>query len=122
MTEKTTADLNTENDDNITANGANSNTGANLNTLLENIIDSMVNKLSDKTDMITESIRVGSEVLTATSNIVISFSSVLPSANYQVFLLDIAGDVTAVHDKVAASFQVDSGGTGTISWIAILDL
>lgn len=47
MASKTTAQLKAEKNLNITSNGTNSNTGANHNAFLENLLDSIVNKTTD---------------------------------------------------------------------------
>ncbi len=124
MAAKTTAQLTTDISNNIAANGSNAITGAVLATLLQDMVDSDVNKSTDSNDLATNAYRRGPKTLTNTTNIQITFTTDMGTANYEVFFTDKSGvlvTATAPHDILSTGFQVDGSGNGTIQWLAIID-
>jgi len=124
MAQKTTAELTTENTNNIADNSSNSISPKDTRDLLQNIIDSMVNKSSDSSDLATNAYKQNNKALTNTNNIQITFATDFGTANYTVFFRDPSGVLavaTSPHDILSTGFQVDGTGVGTIDWLAIID-
>ena len=123
MAQKNTAALKTEKDANITSNGANTNTGANHNTFLENLLDSFVNKSTDALLTADNIYRCGSVAVVAGVQKTVTFSTVLSVNTYQVFITDNDSvGWEGITSKTTASFKITGLGTGNISYLVILDL
>lgn len=123
MASKTTAQLTTENTNNMADNGSNAIDAAANRTLLQNIIDSMVNKSSDATALATNAYKTNDKLLSNSNDIQITFGTAFPTALYKVFFYDPSGVLksTSPHDILTTGFQVDGSGAGTIEWLAITD-
>ncbi len=120
MAEKTTGELKNETDANITSNGVNSNTGANHNAILNNIIDSMVNKSSDLLLIVTNVYRSDLATIGTTST-QITFSTPLSSANYQISIQDPNGIGAEKPTNItAAGFKIKGLSAGDIIYFVIL--
>ena len=120
MAEKTTAQLKAFTDANITANGVNSNTGANANTLFNDLIDSLVNKDTDSLLIVTNVYRAAT-VAIGTSSTLVTFSTPLPSANYEIIIFDTNGIGTEKPtNELAASFKIKGLTSGDIIYLVIL--
>ena len=121
MALKTTAQLKAFADANIDTNGVNSITGALMNTMLTDIIDSMVNKSTDSGELATNIYRSGSKLLT-TSPTQITFSTALSSNSYRVVIEDPNGvGWENITDKQTTGFKITGLTAGTITFFAILN-
>lgn len=123
MTQKTTAQLTTDNDANINTNGVNAITGALHNTMNKDMIDSMLNKSTDTLLIVANVYRAGTKAIT-TAQTQITFSlPALASNNYQVMIIDSDGvgwgDIT---DKQTTGFKITGLSSGTIGWAVFLNL
>ena len=120
MAQKSTADLKAQTDANITSNGVNSNTGANHNTLLNDILDSIVNKDSDVLSIVTNVYRSKTEAITI-ADTQITFSTLLSSALYEIIIFDPDGvGFEKPTNKLATGFKIKGLSSGNIIYLAIL--
>ena len=90
MALKTKAQLKSFADANITTNGVNAITGALHNTMLTDLIDSLLNLQDDALSIVTNVYRSASVAITA-SETQITFSSALANNLYEVVINDPAG-------------------------------
>lgn len=119
--ERTTAQLKSFNDANITTNGVNSNTGANHNTMNNDMIDSLVNKSSDALSIVTNVYRSNTIAVT-TSQTQVTFSSALVSNNYEVVINDPDGvGWENITDKQTTGFKITGLSSGTLIYFVILN-
>ena len=120
MSQKTTAQLKAFNDANINTNGVNAITGALHNEMDEDIIDSMINKSTDALSIVTNVYRSNLATI-GTSSTQITFSSALPSANYQIVIVDPSGIGTEKPtNKLATGFKIKGLTAGDIIYFVIL--
>ena len=120
MSQKTTAELKAFADANIDTNGVNAITGSLHNTMLTNLIDSMVNKSTDSLSIVTNVYRSASAAITA-SETQITFSSALANNLYEVVINDPAGvGWENITDKQTTGFKITGLSSGTIIYFVIL--
>ena len=120
MAQKTTAELKTFADSNINTNGTNAITGALHNTMLNDLIDSMVNKSTDSLSIVTDVYRSAVATI-GTSSTLVTFSTPLSSANYEIIIFDTNGIGTEKPtNKLAASFKIKGLTPGDIIYLVIL--
>ncbi|KKN36706.1 hypothetical protein LCGC14_0770940 [marine sediment metagenome] len=120
MALKTTAQLKSEANSNINTNGVNAITGALHNAMLNNIIDSMVNKSTDALSIVTNVYRVATKTIGSTPT-QITFSSALPSVNYEIIIFDTNGiGWENITNKLATGFKITGLTAGDIIYLAIL--
>lgn len=120
MAVKTTSALKIFADSNINTNGVNAITGALHNTMLNDLIDSLVNKSTDVLSIVTNVYRAATESISSTPT-QITFSSDLPSANYEIIIFD--GEETGwenITDKLKSGFKITGLSTGNIIYLVIL--
>lgn len=121
MAVRTTAQLKTFLTANIDTNGVNAITGALLNTMLEDMIDSLLNKISDGTDLATAIYRSGSKAIT-TSQTQITFSSDIGTTSYRVIIEDPNGvGWENITDKQTTGFKITGLTDGTITFFVFLN-
>lgn len=120
MAVKTKTQLRAFNDANIDANGINAITGPIHNTMNKDIIDSMVNTVSDPLSIVTNVYRSESEAIT-TSETQITFSTPLASNLYQVVIFDPSGiGFEDINDEQTTGFKITGLSNGTIIYFVIL--
>lgn len=120
MAVKNKADLKSFADANINTNGVNSITGGLHNTMLTDLIDSMLNSVTDSLSIVTNVYRAAT-VAIGTSSTLVTFSSPLPSANYEIIIFDTNGLGTEKPtNKLAASFEIKGLTAGDIIYLVIL--
>ena len=120
MAVKNKADLKSFADANINTNGVNSITGGLHNTMLTDLIDSMLNSVTDSLSIVTNVYRAAT-VAIGTSSTLVTFSSPLPSANYEIIIFDTNGIGTEKPtNKLAASFKIKGLTAGDIIYLVIL--
>ena len=120
MSQKTTAELKTFADANINTNGVNAITGALHNTMLNDLIDSLVNKSTDSLSIVTNVYRSSSVAIT-TSETQITFSSALANNLYEVVINDPTGvGWENITDKQTTGFKITGLSNGTIIYFVIL--
>ena len=120
MSVKTKVQLKAFADANITSNGVNSNSGGDHNTMLTDLIDSMVNSVTDSLSIVTNVYRAAT-VTIGTSSTLVTFSSPMPSANYEIIIFDTNGIGTEKPtNKLAASFKIKGLTAGDIIYLVIL--
>lgn len=120
MAVKTKAQLKAFADANINSNGINSNDGGNHNTMLTDLIDSMLNTSDDALSIVTNVYRAATATI-GTSSTLVTFSSPLPSANYEIVIFDTNGIGTEKPtNKLAASFKIAGLTAGDIIYLVIL--
>ncbi len=120
MSQKTTAELKSEANTNINTNGTNAITGALHNAMLNNIIDSIVNKSTDSLSIVTNVYRAATEAIGSIPT-QITFSSALPSANYEIIIFDVNGiGFENITDKLATGFKITGLTAGNIIYLVIL--
>ena len=120
MAVKTKAQLKTFADANITSNGVNSNDGGDHNTMLTDLIDSMLNTSDDTLSIVTNVYRSASAAIT-TSVTQITFSTALPSNLYEISITDASGvGFEKITDKQATGFKITGLTNGTIIYFVIL--
>ena len=120
MTVKTKTQLKEFANSNITSNGVNSNSGGNHNTMLNDLIDSMVNSVSDSLSIVTNVYRADSVAIT-TSDTQITFSTPLSSNTYQIDIFDNLGiGFEEPFDKQTTGFKIKGFSNGTIGYFVIL--
>jgi len=120
MAIKTKAQLKAFNDANIDANGVNAITGPLHNTMNEDIIDSFVNVADDALSIVTNVYRSDLATIGTTSTQV-TFSSALPSANYQIVIVDPNGIGTEKPtNELATGFKIKGLTAGDIIYFVIL--
>lgn len=121
MAVKTTTELKAYLAANITTNGTNAITGAILNTMLVDMIDSLLNKISDATDLATKIYRAGEQAIT-TSPTQITFSSDIGTTSYRVIIADINGiGWENITDKQITGFKITGLTNGTINYFVFLN-
>ena len=121
MAQTTRADLIAFLDANIDTNGTNAITGAIMNTMLRNMIDSDVNIQSDGQVDATNLYRSGAQAITTTQTQV-TFSSDLANNNYEVFIIDPNGTGWEnITDKQVGGFKITGLSSGTIGFLVILN-
>lgn len=119
---KTTAELIAYVDANINTNGTNAITGAIMNTFLKDLINSIVNKLSDSGELATHIYRSGTKLLVKDTPVQITFSSTLSSASYRVIIEDPNGvGWENITDKLATGFKLTGLTAGTVTYFVILN-
>ena len=105
---------------NINTNGVNAITGALHNTMLNDLIDSMLNTSDDALSIVTNVYRSALATI-GTSSTLVTFSSPLPSANYEIIIFDTNGIGTEKPtNKLAASFKIKGITDGDIIYFVIL--
>ena len=105
---------------NINTNGVNAITGALHNTMLNDLIDSMLNTSDDALSIVTNVYRSALATI-GTSSTLVTFSSPLPSANYEIIIFDTNGIGTEKPtNKLAASFNIKGITDGDIIYFVIL--
>lgn len=120
MAVKSKSQLKAFNDANINTNGVNAITGANHNTMDEDIIDSMVNVVDDTLSIVTNVYRSDLATIGTTST-QITFSTALSSANYQIVIVDPNGIGTEKPtNKLATGFKIKGLTAGDIIYLVIL--
>ena len=120
MAVKTKAQLKAFADANINSNGVNSNSGGNHNTMLNDLIDSQLNTSDDALKIVTNVYR-SDLVAIGTTPTQVTFSSPLPSANYNIIITDPNGLGTEKPtNKLAASFKIKGLTAGEIIYLVIL--
>ena len=120
MSQKTTAELKTFADANINTNGVNAITGSLHNTMLNDLIDSLVNKSTDSLSIVTNVYRSASVAIT-TSETQITFSSALANNLYEVVINDPTGvGWENITDKQTTGFKITGLSSGTIIYFVIL--
>ena len=120
MAVRTKAQLKAFNDANINTNGVNAITGGLHNTMLTDLIDSMLNSVTDSLSIVTNVYRAAT-VAIGTSSTLVTFSSPLPSANYEIIIFDTNGIGTEKPtNKLAASFKIKGLTAGDIIYLVIL--
>jgi len=108
-------------DANIDTNGVNAITGAILNTMLRDMIESLLNKISDATDLATNIYRTGSEAIT-TSETQITFTSDIGTTSYRVVIEDLNGvGFENITDKQTTGFKITGLTNGTIDYFAFIN-
>lgn len=125
MANKTTAQLRAYKDANITSNGINSNTGANHNTFLEDLLDSIANRTTDATlfGLFTydtgRSYIIGQGVMYAT-NLYVCTTNTTGTWNSGHWLQLTFGQIDVRRDREAVTkggtdiaFSSDLGSSGT---------
>jgi len=122
MATKTRAQLKTFIDANINTNGANQNTGANVNTLLNDVVDGTLNLEDDSTSLALDIYRSASVAVVAGVLEVVVFSTVLSTVNYQIILMDPTGvGWENIVNITTAGFDFTPLGTGNITYMAIIN-
>lgn len=122
MAVRTTAQLKAFLTANINTNGVNAITGALLNTMLEDMIDSLLNKISDSTDIATAIYRSGTQVLVKDVEAQITFSSDIGTTSYRVIIADPNGVGTEnITDKQTTGFKITGLTNGTITFFVFLN-
>lgn len=120
MAVKNKADLKSFADANINTNGVNAITGGLHNTMLTDLIDSMLNSVTDSLSIVTNVYRAAT-VAIGTSSTLVTFSSPLLSANYEIIIFDTNGIGTEKPtNKLAASFKIKGLTAGDIIYLVIL--
>lgn len=120
MAVKNKADLKSFADANINTNGANAITGGLHNTMLTDLIDSMVNSVTDSLSIVTNVYRSNLATI-GTSSTQITFSTALSSANYQIVIVDPNGIGTEKPtNKLATGFKIKGLTSGDIIYLVIL--
>lgn len=120
MAVKTKAQLKLFADANITSNGVNSNAGADHNTMLNDLIDSLLNTTDDVLSIVTNVYRSASAAIT-TSQTQITFSTALLNNNYEVSIFDGNGvGFENITDKQTTGFKITGLTNGTIIYFVIL--
>ena len=120
MSQKTKAQLKDFANANINTNGVNAITGALHNQMLTDLIDSMINSVTDSLSIVTNVYRAAT-VAIGTSSTLVSFSSPLPSANYEIIIFDTNGIGTEKPtNKLASSFKIKGVTAGDIIYLVIL--
>ncbi len=120
MAQKDTAVLKAQADATINTNGANAITGALHNAMLNDIIDSMVNKDSDSLSIVTNVYRSALQAVTA-ATVQITFSTPLANALYEVIIFDPFGvGFETIADKQPEGFKIDGLSSGNIIYLVIL--
>lgn len=120
-TQRTAAELIDFIDANINTNGINAITGANMNTILKDMVVSDVNKLSDGQVDATNLYRSGTKALT-TVQTQVTFTSDLATNNYEIFIIDPLGiGWENITDKQKTGFKITGHSSGTIGFLAILN-
>ena len=105
---------------NINTNGVNSITGALHNTMLNDLIDSMLNTSDDALSIVTNVYRANLATIGTTSTQV-TFSTPLSSANYQIVIVDPNGIGTEKPtNKLATGFKIKGLVAGDIIYLVIL--
>ena len=121
MAVRTTAQLKSFLTANINTNGVNAITGALLNTMLEDMIDSLLNKISDATDLATKIYRTDTVAIT-TSNTQITFSTDIGTASYQVVISDNNGvGFEEPFDLQSTGFKIKGLTNGDIIYLIMLN-
>ena len=120
MALKTKAQLKSFADANITTNGVNAITGALHNTMLTDLIDSLLNLQDDALSIVTNVYRAATEAI-GTSPTQITFSSDLSSANYELIIFD-PNEVgwENITDKLKSGFKITGLTAGNIIYLVIL--
>lgn len=120
MAVKTKSQLKDFADANFNANGVNSNTGANANTLVKDMIDSVVNTSDDALSIVTNVYRSASKAIT-TSPTQVTFSTPLANNLYEIVIFDPAGvGFENITDKQTTGFKITGLSPGTIIYFVIL--
>lgn len=120
MAVKTKSQLKDFADANFNANGVNSNTGDNANTLVKDMIDSSVNTSDDALSIVTNVYRSASAAIT-TSETQITFSTALASNVYEVVINDPDGiGWENITDKQTIGFKITGLSNGDIIYFVIL--
>ena len=120
MSQKTRSQLTDFANANINTNGVNAITGALHNQMLTDLIDSMINSVTDSLSIVTNVYRAAT-VAIGTSSTLVSFSSPLPSANYEIIIFDTNGIGTEKPtNKLASSFKIKGVTAGDIIYLVIL--
>ena len=120
MAIKTKSQLKSFADANFNANGVNSNTGANANTLIKDVIDSYVNVSDDVLDIAKNIYRAKTATI-GTSSTLVEFSLPMPSALYEIIIFDTNGIGTEKPtNKLAESFKIKGLTAGDIIYLVIL--
>lgn len=121
MAVKTTAQLKAFLTANININGVSAITGALLNTMLEDMIDSLLNRISDVTDLATKIYRSNIVSIT-TSTTQVTFSSSIGTTSYQALILDPNGvGFEAPFDLQETGFKIKGLTNGDIIYLIILN-
>ncbi len=119
MAQKTTAELISQLDANIAANGTNAITGDIMNSMLRNIIDSLVNKSSDALSIVGNVYRSDS-VAISTSETQVTFNTPLAFDTYKVIIEDTDGiGFENINDLQTTGFKITGLTNGTIIYFVI---
>ena len=107
---------------NIATNGSNAITGALMNTILLDLVDSCLNLNDDSTSLADDIYRTASVAVVAGIQEVVTFSTPLSVASYQIVFADTEGVGTElIVDVTTAGFKFTPLGTGNITYFAIIN-
>ncbi len=121
MAQKTAAELIAFIDANIDTNGVNAITGAQMNTILKDLVDSVVNKSSDSLLIVTNVYRSAEVAVVKDVQKQITFSSALANNLYDVVISDTEGlGFEGIIDKQTTGFKITPLGTGNLIYFIIL--
>ena len=122
MASQTRAQLTTFITNNITTNGSNAITGAQMNTILQDLIDSCLNLTDDSTSLALDIYRTASVAVVKDVVEQVTFSTPLTSNSYQVFFSDPDGLGTElVTDLQTTGFKFTTLATGNITYLVMLN-
>ena len=119
MALKTKAQLKAFADANINTNGVNAITGALHNTMLTDLIDSLLNLQDDALSIVTNVYRSASAAITESETQII-FSSALANNLYEIIIFDNGVGFVNITDKQTTGFKITGLSDGTIIYLAIL--
>lgn len=120
MAQRNKAQLKDFADANINTNGVNAITGALHNTMLTDLIDSLLNTTDDALSIVTNVYRSAAAAIT-TSETQITFSTPLPSNVYEISISDNNGvGFENITDKQVGGFKITGLTNGTIIYFVIL--
>jgi len=122
MATKTRAQLKAFIDANLNTNGANQITGAQLNTLLNDVVDGVLNLEDDSTSLALDIYRAASVAVVEGVVEQVTFSTPLSTASYQITLSDPEGvGFENITDILTTGFKFTPLGTGNITYTAIIN-
>ena len=120
MAQRNKAQLKDFADANINTNGVNAITGALHNTMLTDLIDSLLNTTDDALSIVTNVYRSAAAAIT-TSETQITFSTPLPSNVYEISISDNNGvGFENITDKQTTGFKITGLTNGTIIYLVFL--
>ena len=109
-------------DANINTNGNNAITGAQMNTILNNLVDSCLNLSDDSTSLANDIYRAATVAVTAGVVENVAFSSAVSTANYQVVMADPEGvGFENITNKTVNGFDFTPLGTGNITYLIMIN-